>query len=167
MIVPPLPVSPPHRQTREKTRSVSNATEAPIVHSLSTELPGDQSAVCGGRMWMRTAVTALCWHGDVLRAVEAITRLVDNGVRHGMPDEVPRHERRLSLVAALTEDGELLIEVSDLNPSFPDFDAAVRGEKGRGLWHVARLGARVIRFLPHEGVGKTVRAVLPPGPVDL
>ncbi|MFF7838801.1 ATP-binding protein [Streptomyces ossamyceticus] len=141
--------------------------EAPIVRSLSAELPGNQSAVYGSRIWIRLTVTALFWPGDVLRAVEAISRLVDNGVQHGMPADVPMHKRRLSLCAAISEARELVIDVSDLNPSFPDFEAAVRGEKGRGLWQVAHLGARVVRFLPHEGVGKTVRAVLPPGPVDL
>ncbi|MEE1764390.1 ATP-binding protein [Streptomyces sp. SP18BB07] len=115
---------------------------------------------------MRTAITALQWHGDVLRAVEVVSRLLDNGVRHGMPDEVPPHRRRIDLRTAVNEAGDLLIDVSDLNPSFPDFEEAARGEKGRGLWHVARLGAQVSRYLPHESVSKTVRAVLPPGPVD-
>ncbi|MFI9149485.1 hypothetical protein [Streptomyces sp. NPDC053367] len=43
-----------------------------------------------------------------------------------------------------------------------DFEAAARGERGRGLWHIVRLGARVMRFVPHKEDGKTVRAVLRP-----
>jgi hypothetical protein len=118
-------------------------------------------------MWTRTTVTALFWKGDILRAVEVVSRLVDNGVRHGLPIDVPLRERRLTLSAALTDAGQLVVDVSDLNPSFRDFDAAVRGEKGRGLWEVARLGAQVVRFLPRNGVSKTVRAVLGPGQVIL
>ncbi|MFF8431080.1 ATP-binding protein [Streptomyces sp. NPDC016566] len=149
----------------EASLAMAAETEPAIVRSLSTELPGVPFAVHGARTWVRMSVTALHWQGDILQAVEVITRLVDNGVRHGMPADVPRDERRLVLSAAVTDTGELLIDVSDLNPAFRDFDEAVAGKKGRGLWHVARLGARVIRFLPHEGAGKTVRAVLPPGPM--
>lgn len=138
-----------------------------IVRSLATELPGDQTAVFGARIWIRIAVTALGWNGNVLRATEAVARLVDNGVRHGMPAAVPRKERRVSLQAALTEAGELVVDVSDLDPAFPDFEAARRGEKGRGLWQVSHLGAQVTQLLSRTGTGKTVRAVLAPGPVDL
>ncbi|MEU3664343.1 hypothetical protein AB0E77_32095 [Streptomyces sp. NPDC032940] len=99
--------------------------------------------------------------------MEAVTRLVDNGVKHGIPHSVPPAEQRLTLGIATDETGSLIIDVADLNPQFPHFDAAVSGEKGRGLWQVAYLGAQVTRFLPHEGVGKTVRAVLAPGPVDV
>ncbi|MFI8194782.1 hypothetical protein ACIF8T_39840 [Streptomyces sp. NPDC085946] len=118
-------------------------------------------------MWIRRVVTVLGWNGDVLRAVEVAARLVDNGVRHGTPDGLALSERQLSLSAALEAAGALVIDVADLNPAFADFEAAVRGEKGRGLWQVAHLGAQVVRFLPHEGTGKTVRAVLAPGPRDL
>ncbi|MFF4902247.1 ATP-binding protein [Streptomyces sp. NPDC001068] len=150
----------------ETSLAVPAEAELAIARSLSTDLPGVPYAVQGARFWVRMSVTALCWQGDILQAVEVISRLVDNGVRHGMPADVPKDERRLVLSAAVAETGELLIDVSDLNPAFPDFDRAVAGEKGRGLWQVARLGARIIRFLPHEGAGKTVRAVLPPGPVN-
>jgi hypothetical protein len=118
-------------------------------------------------MWTRRIVTVLGWRGDVLRAAEVVARLVDNGVRHGLPDSLPPSELQLSLSIAIEASGSLVIDVSDLDPAFPDFDAAVRGEKGRGLWQVARLGARVTRFLPQEGPGKTVRATLAPGLVDL
>ncbi|WP_329553719.1 hypothetical protein [Streptomyces sp. NBC_00696] len=138
-----------------------------IVRSLATELPGDQTAVFGARIWIRIAVTALGWNGNVLRATEAVARLVDNGVRHGMPAKVPRKERLVSLEVALTDAGGLVIDVSDLESAFPDFEAARRGEKGRGLWQVSHLGAQVTQLLPRTGTGKTVRAVLAPGPVDL
>lgn len=143
------------------------ATGALIVHSLRTQLPSDSRALHLSRFWIRRIVTVLSWHGDVQRAVEVAARLVDNGVRHGMPADLPLPERQLSLSAAIETPGSLVIDVSDLNPAFPDFDAAVRGEKGHGLWQVARLGAQVTRFLPCEGTGKTVRATLSSGRVDL
>ncbi|WP_123973275.1 hypothetical protein [Streptomyces sp. Ag109_O5-1] len=113
-------------------------------------------------MWTRTTVTVLCWGGDTLRAVEVVSRLVDNGHRHGVPPGTPQDKRRLLLSIALMDTGALVIEVADLDPSFLDFDAAVRGERGRGLWHVFRMGAVVTRHIPEYGDGKTVRAVLTP-----
>jgi hypothetical protein len=148
------------------TGTAQAAASAPIVRSFSTELPGDQSAVYMARVWTRTVVTALCWNGSILQATGAISRLVDNGIRHGLPEDLAQPKRRLSVRAAITEADELLIDVSDLNPSFPDAGAAIRGEKGRGLWLLARQGSKVVWFLHHEGPGKTVRAVLSPGPVD-
>ncbi|MCZ4603491.1 ATP-binding protein [Streptomyces sp. Lzd4kr] len=142
-------------------------TGAPIVRSFATQLPADPRALHMSRTWTRRVVTILGWHGDILRAVEAVSRLVDNGLKHGIPDGVPLSEQKLTLAAAIDEAGALVIDVSDLNAAFPDFQAAVLGEKGRGLWQVAFLGARVTRFVPHEGTGKTVRAVLAPGPMDL
>jgi hypothetical protein len=161
MRVEPAPLAGGDAGTADSSPVVS------VVRSLATELPGDQTAVFGARIWIRIAVTALGWNGNVMRATEAVARLVDNGVRHGMPAEVPRKERLVSLAVALTDAGELVIDVSDLEPAFPDFEAARRGEKGRGLWQVRHLGAQVTQFLARGGTGKTVRAVLAPGPVDL
>ncbi len=161
MSVEPVPLAEGGAGTADSVPVVS------IIRSLATELPGDQTAVFGARIWMRIAVTALDWNGNVMRATEAVARLVDNAVRHGMPAEVPQKERLVSLEVALTDAGGLVIDVSDLEPAFPDFGAARRGEKGRGLWQVSHLGAQVTRFLPPSGTGKTVRAVLAPGPVDL
>ena len=160
MRVEPVPLAGGAAGTADSVPMVS------VVRSLATELPGDQTAVFGARIWIRIAVTALGWKGNVMRATEAVARLVDNGVRHGMPAEVPRKERLVSLEVALTDAGELVIDVSDLEPAFPDFEAARRGEKGRGLWQVSHLGAQVTQ-LPRRGTGKTVRTVLAPGPVDL
>ncbi|MGA5411592.1 DUF6415 family natural product biosynthesis protein [Streptomyces lavendulocolor] len=140
---------------------------APIVRTLATRLPGDPRALQLARTWTRRSVTFLGWQGNVQQAVEVVSRLVDNGVRHGMPDNLPQIERQLTLSVSIDQAGALITDVADLNPAFPDFEAAVSGEKGRGLWQVAYLGARVTRFLPYEGTGKTVRAVLAPGPVDL
>ncbi|MFI6494724.1 ATP-binding protein [Streptomyces sp. NPDC050564] len=139
------------------------AASAPLLQSLSTELPGDNSALYLARIWSRTSVTALGWKGDILKATEVITRLVDNAVRHGGPDGAHTAPQVL-LRAAITEAGELVIDVSDLNPSFPEFSAAVQGERGRGLQRIAQHGAQLTWFLHHPGPGKTVRAHLSPEP---
>ncbi|MGW0998690.1 ATP-binding protein [Streptomyces sp. NPDC002523] len=138
-----------------------------MLLSRTTELPGIPRAVLTARFWTRTTVAAMGWNGDMLRAVEVVSRLVDNGVRHGLPTHVPANDCRLSLTVSLTDADAMVFDVTDLMPAFPDSEAAIRGESGRGLWRVARLGARVTWFLPREGEGKTVRAVLGPGPVAL
>ncbi|MFD9248413.1 ATP-binding protein [Streptomyces bottropensis] len=135
-----------------------------VVTEVQTELPGNAAALRAGRTWIRCCLPALGWAGPVLHAEEVLTRLVDNGVRHGLPDSTEM--QTLLVRAAVDEAGSLFIDVSDLNPSFPDFDAAARGERGLGLRNVARLGARITRFLHHDSPGKTVRAVLAPAPVD-
>ncbi|MEU9774830.1 hypothetical protein [Streptomyces sp. NPDC047968] len=140
---------------------------APNSRSFTTQLPGDPRALLASRTWTRRMVTILGWHGNVQAAVETVSRLVDNGVKHGVPSAVPLCGRQLTLSIVTDEAGALLIDVVDMDPAFPDFEAAVRGEKGRGLWQVACLGAQVTWFLHHAGPGKTVRAVLTPGPVDV
>lgn len=136
-----------------------------ITISLKTELPGGDMAVAMSRWWIRGCLPALGWHGSVLQADEVITHLVENGLSHGLLDEsTPKNP--LLVRAAVTEPGDLLLDVTDLNPSFPGFAAARKGERGRGLLRVTQLGARLTWFLHHEGPGKTVRAVLPPGPID-
>ncbi|MFD7282151.1 ATP-binding protein [Streptomyces sp. NPDC059862] len=142
------------------------ATPAPIVRSLSTELPADDNAHFMARIWTRTIVTALRWQGSVLQVAEVVSRLVVNAVRHGIPDDVADTTWRIVLSVAVTEADELVIDVTDLNPAFPRFPAAAKGAKGQGLMRVAQLGARLTWFLHHEGPGKTVRATLPPGPAD-
>ncbi len=142
------------------------ASPLPVLDSLSIELPADVSAVLTARIWIRTCLAALGWNGPILRATEVISRLVDNGVRHGLPDGTDKMQRRIVLRVEVNEAGQLVVDVTDLNPTFPNFAAAVRGERGRGLWHVGHHDAQVTWFLHHDGPGKTVRAMLAPGPVD-
>ncbi|WP_145883740.1 hypothetical protein [Streptomyces sp. BK340] len=70
--------------------------------SRTAELPGTQRAILAARFWTRTTVAAMGWNGDMLHAVEVVSRLVANGVRHGLPARAPAEERRLSLTASLT-----------------------------------------------------------------
>ncbi|MET8616104.1 ATP-binding protein [Streptomyces misionensis] len=157
-------VQPPVENAR--TGLLPAVRSSPIAASLQTDLPSEEiGAVRVGRVWIRGMLPVLGWMGPALQAAEVVARLVSNGVRHGLPDHAKTHT--LLLRAAVDEAGNLLVDVADLNPSFPDFKAAVRGERGRGLRQVAQLGAEVSWFLHHEGPGKTVRAVLSLGPVDL
>ncbi|MGW0332263.1 ATP-binding protein [Streptomyces sp. NPDC003011] len=134
---------------------------APNVGSLATQLPPDPSAHRMVRIWIRVAVTALRWRGDVDRAVQVASRLVDNGVRHGVAEHVSGNSRWLTVRAAVSEAQELVLDVTDSNAAFPDAAPAPRGERGRGLAQVVAQGATVSWFMPHEAPGKTVRAVLP------
>ncbi|GAA3386425.1 ATP-binding protein [Streptomyces racemochromogenes] len=105
-------------------------------------------------------LTALRYQGNVRVAVEVLNVLVDNALRHGTPMPAP-DGARIGIRLALISCGGLAIEVRDLVGAFPQFDAAVRGEFGRGLWAAGRAGAQFSWCL-HDGAdSKTVRAELP------
>jgi len=91
---------------------------------------------------------------------------VQNAVDHGL---TPEHTGTISARLSINEENQLNIDVSDPNPHFPAFEAAVRGERGRGLWDVQRLRAEVTWFRPpnrnSSSRGKTVRATLTDGTV--
>lgn len=110
-----------------------------------------------------TYLTMLNWTGNQAAAVEVLARLAKNAVVHAAP--VTGTSAQMQVRLAVTEKDELLIDVSDPSPEFPDCAAAIRGEKGRGLWDVRRLGADVTWILSENGRGKTVRAHLLPGEV--
>ncbi|MFE2968308.1 ATP-binding protein [Streptomyces sp. NPDC059340] len=110
-----------------------------------------------------TRLTMLNWTGNQAAAVEVLARLAKNVVVHAAP--VTGTSAQMLVRLAVTEKDELLIDVSDPSPEFPDCAAAIRGEKGRGLWDVRRLGADVTWILSENGRGKTVRAHLLPGEV--
>jgi hypothetical protein len=89
---------------------------------------------------------------------------VHNAVDYG---ETYEHGEQIELRLSITVEGQLHIDVTDANPRFPGFEEALRGEHARGLGHVQELGARLTWFLRPDQFGKTVRATLTPGPVDL
>ncbi|WP_328863262.1 ATP-binding protein [Streptomyces sp. NBC_00306] len=116
------------------------------------------------RLHGRTRLTMARWPGNQEAAVVVAGLLTANAVVHANPG--PLGDRRcLSLRLTVTEDDELLIDVSDPLPQFPDFAAAVAGERGRGLWQVARLGCDLSWFLTGDGDGKVVRARMTVGRV--
>ncbi|MFE4621809.1 ATP-binding protein [Streptomyces mirabilis] len=132
--------------------------EYPII-----ALPGASSAVTRARTIARSGLTVIGWRGDVHAAAEVVARLVDNAVSHGVTPDVA--DKGVSIRLRISEAGQLLIEVSDPNPKFLDFEGAIQREQGRGLWEVQRLHAEVTWF--QNGTGKTVRATMTPGAVDL
>jgi anti-sigma regulatory factor (Ser/Thr protein kinase) len=136
---------------------------AQVVHESALPLPPNASAAGAARIWARTLLTIMAWPGPHHVAADVLYVLVRNAVEHGLTEQSAG--RRLEAWLRINESRELLIDVQDHNPDFPSFDKAVQGELGRGLWGAQRLGA-ALSWFPGEQ-GKTVRATLQPGPVDL
>ncbi|MET8506876.1 ATP-binding protein [Streptomyces sp. NPDC004787] len=139
---------------------------APVRHEAALRLPADPSALSLAGTQGRTQLTLLSWPGNRHAAIKVLDILVHNALEHGTtlgPGQV------LKVWLRVTETCELLIDVEDPNPSFPEFDKAVAGESGRGLWCASRLEAAItwIPNGPSATAGKTVRAVMQPGEVDL
>ncbi|MFE9454047.1 ATP-binding protein [Streptomyces sp. NPDC006739] len=141
------------------------ALTAPVLRELPLALPADTSAVNVARIKGRTLLTMLNWPGSVHAAIDVLHCLVDNAVHHGLTPG--KQGQALSVLFRVTQAHELLIDVSDPNPSFPHFDSAVNGELGRGLWDASRTGAHLTWFISPDFDGKTVRATLHPGRVEL
>jgi two-component sensor histidine kinase len=106
----------------------------------------------------------LGWPGSQLAAVEVLGILVTNALEHGV---TPGVTQELHARLSVTETRELLIEVTDPNPTFRDFERAVAGELGQGLWQVRQLGASIDWSTDRDSSCKTVRATMRPGQVDL
>ncbi|MEU8540871.1 hypothetical protein AB0C52_12940 [Streptomyces sp. NPDC048717] len=98
-----------------------------------------------------------------------LNALVHNALTHGAPPSgAPAKQRRMNVRLRIGNECELIIDVPDFNPDFPDFDAAVRGERGQGLRDVRAYGGEVTLLpAPAGEVGKVVRVTLKPGLVDL
>jgi hypothetical protein len=117
------------------------------------------------RIHARTRLTMLRWAGNAEAATTVAAILAQNTVDHANPG--PFGDRSsVGLRLAVTEAGDLLIDLSDPLPAFPGFEAAAAGARGRGLWHATRLGARLSWFLTADNDRKTVRAHMLPGPVS-
>lgn len=109
----------------------------------------------------RSRLALAQWSGDIDSAVETLARLAVNAIVHAQPATGTAAQMTVHLT--VTEHGGLLIDVEDPNPGFPDAQAALRGEKGRGLREARQLGAHLEWFLAADGHSKTIRATLPPG----
>ncbi|MFJ9380229.1 ATP-binding protein [Streptomyces sp. NPDC101455] len=121
-------------------------------------LPGDPSAPDRARRIVRSALTDIGCRGTVYAAEEVVAQLVENAVAHGvLPDFVGQG---VTVLLRLDERHRLVIDVSDPNPKFPDFAAALAGENGHGLSNVQRHGAEVTCFTQPSFDGKTVRAIM-------
>ncbi|MFJ5220152.1 hypothetical protein ACIP98_36370 [Streptomyces sp. NPDC088354] len=123
------------------------------------------SAGGNARVHTRTQLTMGHWPGDIEHAAQIAARMMDNADRHSQPP--PR--ARLGLRLAVLDTGELLIEVSDPMPAFPNFATAITwepaiGEPPRGLWTVRKLGGRLSYAIADDGCAKTVQALVPGTP---
>lgn len=140
------------------------AVTAPVIRERPLPLPADRSAVYIARVKGRTLLTVMGWPGSQHAAVDVLYVLVNNAVQHGLT--TGETGQSLDAWLRITEAHELLIDVTDPKPTFPDFDRAVGGELGWGLWGAKQLGATITWFRD-DSQGKTVRAVMQPGQVDL
>ncbi|MET7663191.1 hypothetical protein ABZS99_30780 [Streptomyces sp. NPDC005463] len=141
------------------------AVTTPVITSqYPLSVPVDPSAPLKARVKGRTGLTMLGWPGSQLKAVEVLGILVTNALEHGI---TPGVTQELHARLSVTETRELLIEVTDANPTFSDFERAVAGELGQGLWQVGQLGASIDWSTDCDFSSKTVRAIMRPGRVDL
>ncbi|WP_406379774.1 ATP-binding protein [Streptomyces sp. NBC_01618] len=124
-------------------------------------LPADPSALKVARIDGRTILTTLRWHGNQHAAIDVLYVLVNNTLKHALSPGETRQGPEVWL--RVTKAHDHLIDVTDLDPEFPNFDQAVAGELGHGLWGAKHLGAAITWF-PADG-GKTVRATMRPGRV--
>jgi len=136
-----------------------------VTYEWSRELEAVPTASRLARLHTRTQLTMHHWQGNIEVAVAVASELTANAVVHANPGPC-HHGPAIALRLTVTEADELLIDVSDPLPEFPAFAAAVAGHTtGHGLWQAARLGAGLAWFI-HAGTdGKTVRALMTPGPV--
>ncbi|QID34322.1 ATP-binding protein [Streptomyces albus] len=140
----------------------SAAPHAPVTGEYPFSLPASSPALRQARIKGRTALTILGWPGSVPDAIHVLNVLVENALQHGVG---PAEPAPLAVFLRITVARELIIEVSDPNPAFRHFAQAVDGELGRGLGQAKQLGATITWFLRPGQPGKTVRALLTPGPV--
>ncbi|MFD4376809.1 ATP-binding protein [Streptomyces sp. NPDC058486] len=135
---------------------------APVRHEATLRLPCNASALNMARINGRTLLTLLNWPGDQAAAVDVLYVLVRNALEHA----ITPGDGGDGFLAWLrvTDANELVIDVRDPDPDFPDYEKALAGALGRGLGLAQDLGAE-IRWLPDAPHGKTVRAIMQPGEV--
>ncbi|MEU9662827.1 ATP-binding protein [Streptomyces chartreusis] len=113
----------------------------------------------------RMRLTMLRWPGDIVTAIEVLSRLAYNATVHARPADAER--ARMTVRLAVTEDDTLVIDVQDPRPDIPLSEAAIDGERGRGLKYARLLGATLSWSISGDTRFKTVRARLLPGEVSL
>ncbi|WP_425834167.1 ATP-binding protein [Streptomyces fractus] len=133
---------------------------ADVSRSWQMEYRMVRGSVSVVRIHVRRHLTMWGWGGDQYEATLIASELVTNSINHG---RIAGHVMLVQL--ALLDDGELLIDVSDPLPAFPNFDRAQlvssEAEQGRGLDLIRELGGHLTWFL-RDGVGKTTRVLLTP-----
>ncbi|WP_405908729.1 ATP-binding protein [Streptomyces sp. NBC_00828] len=144
-------------------------TESPAAYNLprrpqrfERSWPLQPTADRLARIHARTWLTTWRWAGDHDEAQLVVDALMDNAVRHAVATAA---ENEVGLILQITEDEDLLIDVSDPDPKFEGFDevltaARTRAETGVQLTGVALvlgLGGEITWGIPDAGSGKTVR----------
>jgi anti-sigma regulatory factor (Ser/Thr protein kinase) len=140
------------------------APTAPVLDRIRLDLPAGPLAAGLARVQARTVLTVLGWPGDQARAIDVLHVLVDNAVEHG--HAAAPAAQRLGAFLSVTEAHELIIDVTDPDPTFSDFNKTLAGERGRGLGEISGQDVVLSWFVSDDFDGKTVRAVLRPGPVE-
>ncbi|MDT0616216.1 hypothetical protein [Streptomyces lancefieldiae] len=133
---------------------------AAIVQTYPVQLPGHRAERLA-RVKGRTALTMLNWSGSVPTAVHVFTVLVHNAMQYGQHDTCASPPVLYGCLST-TEAKQLLIDVTDPNPRFPDFDNVRAGEGGGSLASLLQqqLIVDLICVVDSERRGKTVRTVL-------
>ncbi|MEU6406779.1 ATP-binding protein [Streptomyces sp. NPDC046985] len=108
------------------TRMQPAAANAPVLGSLTPlRLPGDPGAATCARAYARQALALMRWDGPIDAAAVVVGHLAANAVQHGV---MPGHPgERVTLELRIEEEGRLLVDVTDPNPEFGDFEAAQKG----------------------------------------
>ncbi|GAB7102038.1 hypothetical protein JCM4814A_03520 [Streptomyces phaeofaciens JCM 4814] len=130
--------------------------------SWRIRLPATASIRQAARMRTRSRLTVSHWRGDIDTAARVAGEITDNAAKHGQPFSDGCVILRLTVL----EVGELLVQVDDADPCFPNFAPLNVGslETLTGLGFAHRLGAKLDwHMLLEDGspVGKTVQALLP------
>lgn len=150
-------------------RTVTLAHTEPVMEAtpyavMERGFDFSSSASTSARIFAREWLTTFKWEGHVEGATTVVAALIDNAVAHA-PRSSSYSNQTVGLRINLTTDRALLIDVYDPLPDFPDFERAIGGEEGRGLWTAQHMGAELSWFLCNHG--KAVRAHLRPGPVPV
>ncbi|MFJ7969651.1 hypothetical protein [Streptomyces sp. NPDC096324] len=141
------------------------AEQAPF--QWSTRLVADLGAGPNARLRARPRLTVCGWPGNIDAAARVAGHLAGNAAQHGRPFTDGKVVLRL---IAHPGTGELLIEVDDARPDFPDFDQVANPSHEprpgpTGLWWAAHYRGTVSWDVKQDDdgvdVGKTVQAILP------
>lgn len=119
-------------------------------------IPVDADVLSQAEKVARVGLRAISWHGDIDTAAEVLLRLVQNAIEHAV---APEADEKISVSLGITFAWQLIIDVTDPTPQFPNADEALRGELGSGLAE-ARKHATLEWFAVPDVDGKTVRATL-------
>lgn len=111
------------------------------------------------RLWR----AVLARQGLVEAAATVMGILVHNAVVHTGPG-TSGVGRQITLRYSMTDKHNLLTDTYDPLPDFPDFEGAISGEEGRGLWTVRQMVGELSWALCDGG--NVVRALLRRGPVS-